>query len=625
VLLAFAGTGLTAHAQGVTQLEGITVYSANRTPTEASKVGSTVEVLTEKDLEKQSQTYVKDYLQQLPGINFTQNGPPGSSGAITIRGATTKYVKVLVDGIDISDPTGVETIAYFEHLLVGDVARIEVVKGSQSTLYGGDAVAGLISIETKKATKPGFSASGGAEYGAYDTRRGAVTAGYASTGGSNVSFTAQGLDTKGFSSVSVGTEDDGYENVTLSGRGEIILSPAMKIFFAGRSLDAESEFDFGFFPFADNEDYSTIEQQAGRVGTEIALFDGAFVNTFAVQGMQIQRDVFGSNPGWFDGDRVKGEYQGVLTFNDRLSLLAGADWEQTTAETASSTPLRNEADVTGYFAQLMMEPIDGLVLTGGARMDEHSTFGDFNTYRLTAAYLVPGTETKLRASRGTGFRAPSLDELYGAFPAFPPFVPAFLYGNEGLTPEESKSWDAGIEQGFMNGRVRVGATYFELDTENLIDFDNNCFFLPVTCYTNLPGITRRSGVELTGSALITQGLAISTAYTYTDTEQPNGDRLVRVPRHNFVVGVDLSPMDKLEINVTAKYVADILDEFRAEIIPLDDYVLVSAKASYEFLPGWKGYVRGENLLDEDYETITGYATSGLAVYGGVTMVLPDGQ
>ncbi|WP_411018655.1 TonB-dependent receptor, partial [Salmonella sp. s29873] len=93
------------------------------------KVGSSVEVLTEKDLEKQSRTFVKDYLEQLPGVNFTQNGPPGSTSTISLRGATGGYVKVLVDGIDISDPSSTTTQAAFEHLLVGEVSRIEVLKG----------------------------------------------------------------------------------------------------------------------------------------------------------------------------------------------------------------------------------------------------------------------------------------------------------------------------------------------------------------------------------------------------------------------------------------------------------------------------------------------------------------
>lgn len=611
VLLVASAFGHSAKAQ-VMELEGITIYSANRTPTDASKVGSTVEVLTEKDLAKQSRTYLKDYLETLPGVNFSQFGPPGTQAGISIRGASGRYVKLLVDGMDLSDPSGVTTETAFEHLLVGDVSRIELVKGSQSTLYGGDAVAGVINIETKKATKPGFSQGGGVEYGAYNTFRGAYTAGYAANDGSNISVAAQGVDTDGFSAAAVGTEDDGYRNLTFSGRGEYYLTPSAKVFFSARTLDADLDIDGGF-PFNDNADTVDVVQHAGRVGAEVSFLDGAFRNTVALQGMRNEREYFGSSAGSYVGERVKAEYQGVVTLNERLSLLGGVDWEKTTADSYSVNG--QSADWTGYFAQLMIEPIDGLVLTGGGRLDSHSNFGDFKTHRLTGAYLFPGSATKIRGSYGTGFRVPSLDELFGEFPLYASYSE---YGNPNLEPETSKTWDAGIDQGFLDGRVQLGVTYFELDTDNLISTEYN----PGTGkykYTNIPGVTRRNGVELTSAVMIVPGVTVSASYTYVDTETASGARLNHVPKNNVVLGVDLAPMEKVALNVTAKGVTDTLGSGGVE---LDDYVLVSAKASYELLPGVEAYVRGENLLNEDYQTYVGYGTAGLSVYGGLKMPLP---
>ncbi len=606
-----------ARAQDAIPLEGIVIYSANRTPTEAAKVGSSVEVITEEEIEARAQTYVKDYLETLPGVNFSQAGGPGGTSSISLRGTSGGYVKVLVDGIDVSDPSNTVTSAHFEHLLVGDVARIEVLKGSQSGLYGGVAVGGVITIETKAARKLGFSQSGGAEYGAYNTWRGAYTAGYLAGDGSNISLSVQGVNTDGFSSAAIGREDDGYRNLTFSGRGEYYLSPSAKIFFAARSMRARFEYD-GFpppnFTLGDTGEFGRVTQHAGRVGTEFKLLDGAFTNTLAIQGMRIERDTFDGafSTGWFEGERVKGEYKGVLRFNESLSLLAGADWEQTGAKT-NNTGGRNTADVTGAYAQLMLEPIAGLVLTAGGRIDEHSAFGNFNTYRLTGAYLVPGTETKFRGSMGTGFRAPSLDELYGSYS----FAPD--YGNPNLLPEESESWDAGIEQGFMNGRFKLSATYFEIDTLNLITYNFACGPPGVLCLINAPGTTHRQGVELSAAARISSGITMTAAYTYTDTEQANGARLSRVPRHALAVGFDLKPMDKVEANVLVRYVADTLDGGA----DLDDYWLVNAKVAYEFMPGVKAYVRGENLLDEKYQTVLGYGTPGLSVYGGVQFALPN--
>jgi len=604
-----------ACAQDAIPLEGIVIYSANRTPTEAAKVGSSVEVITEKEIEARAQTYVKDYLETLPGVSFSQAGGPGETASISLRGTSGGYVKVLVDGIDVSDPSNTVTAAHFEHLLVGDVARIEVLKGSQSTLYGGDAVGGVISIETKAARKLGFSQSGGAEYGAYNTWRGAYTAGYLAADGSNISLSVQGVNTDGFSSAAAGTEDDGYRNLTFSGRGEYYLAPSAKIFFAARSIRANTDIDW---PPADTDDTTKYFQQAARIGTEFYLLNGAFQNTFAVQAMRIERDGFSSGVRsyWFEGDRIKAEYKGVVKFNEQLSLLVGGEWEETRARNNNDPGTRHSADVGSAYAQLMAEPIPGLVLTAGGRIDDHSNFGDFSTYRLTGAYLVPGTETKFRASRGTGFRAPSLDEMYTNYP---PFYPN--YGNPNLLPEESESWDVGIEQGFRNGRYKIGATYFEIDTDNLITFtaDPITFMCGATCLVNLPGVTHRQGVELSAAAQISSGITITAGYTYTDTERADGQRLARVPRHALAVGFDLKPMDKLEANVLVRYVADTLDAG----VNLEDYWLVNAKVAYEFAPGVKAYVRGENLLDEQYQTVLGYGTPGLSVYGGIQFALPS--
>lgn len=607
-----------ASAQGVTPLEGIYIYSAYRTPTDASKVGSSVEVITEKEIEARGQTYVKDYLETLPGVSFSQSGPPGTTAGIRIRGGEGKYVKVLIDGIDVSDPSGVETDTRLEHLLVGDVARIEVLKGPQSTLYGGDAVSGVISIETKAARRFGFSHGGLTEYGAHNTWRGAYTAGYRAADGSNVSFTFQGVTTDGFSAAAVGTEDDGYKNLTFSGRGEYYLSPSVKIFFAARSLRARFDYD-GYPPptytLGDTPDYGKYNQQAGRVGTEFKLFDGRFTNTLALQGTRIDRDNYsgtGTKTGWFDGDRVKAEYKGVMRFSKMFSLIGGAAWEETGAKNNNAPTTRNTADVGSAYAQLLMEPIDGLTLGFGGRVDDHSDFGAFDTYRLTAAYLVPGTETKFRGSIGTAFRAPSLDELYGSY-SFTNY-----YANPDLEPEESEGWEIGFEQGFEKGRWTFGATYFHTDTENLIAYAGACSPLQ-PCMINIPGSTVREGVEVSAGAKISPLLTLTASYTYIDTERGDtGTRIVRIPRHTFTAGLDMKPMDKVHANVVARYVADTIDGGT----DLDDYVLLNAKISYEFKPGWKAYVRGENLLDQDYQTVLGYGTSGLSVYGGIQFALP---
>jgi len=547
---------------------------------------------------------------QVPGVSVTSAGGFGKQSTFRLRGFNQSYVKVLIDGMDVSDPSNTQTATQFENLLVGDVAQVEVLKGSQSTLYGGDALAGVISLDTKYATRPGYFQSGNAEYGTYNTWRGAYTGGYATTDGSNIALSVQGLNTDAFSSGAKGTEDDGYRNVTLSGRGEVKISDAVTVFFAGRTLDAHLEFD----SFVPNDDYAVTdtEQKAGRVGANVSLFNGQFVNTVAIQGMDIRRD-YDYRPGtyWYEGDRVKAEYRSVLSFNKWLALVAGVDWEQTGILTDSVS--HRSVDVTSPYAQLIVEPIDGLVLTGGARIDNHSTFGEYDTHRLTASYLVPNTETRFHASYGTGFRAPSLYELYSDS------------GNTALTPETSKSWDAGVEQGFMRGLFTVGATYFEIEMTDKIDYVSlPCFCPPYGQYQQVKGVTQTNGVELTALAKLSPSTLLNAAYTYQDSDEPDGTRVTRLPRHSLVLGLTARPIDKLSVNVTGQYITDNLDSvgYPATDKQVDDYFLLSAKIGYEVLPGAVAYVRGDNLLDENYTTIVNYNNPGLTVFGGVQFALP---
>jgi len=590
------------------------VYSANLVPTDASKVGSTVNVITEKDIEKQSRPFLQDYLETLPGVSVSQNGPAGSVSTVNIRGVGNPYIKVLVDGIDISDPAATQTAPAFEHLLVGDVQRVELLKGSQSTLYGGDAVGAVITVDTQKAGL-GFTQSGGFEYGAYNTARAVGTAGYGATNG-DILFTVQGVSSDGFPAADEkngNIQDDGYQNLTVSGRGEYKPADDLRVFFALRALDSNVR-------YADGTNYVTglvadgspnaaelTQLYAGRVGVEHTSFNGAFVNTFAVQGLTDDRKDFGYYPAFYDADRIKGEYLGAIQLNPWFKIIEGADYEEDGARTNADPTIRHSVDLAGAFAQVMAEPVKGLALTGGGRIDDNSAFGDFNTYRFTGAYQVADTGTILRSSYGTGFRAPSLYELYAPYSFGTPV------GNPNLKPETSQSFDAGIEQPFWRGRFRLNATYFELDTDNQIQF------IYQEGYVQVPGVTHRNGLELSAKAAATPFGDLTLAYTYIDARYPSGIPVIHVPRAALSVGIDTVLFDTVKMNVTGKLVDGLTDyNFTTnQYVNLNDYFLLSAKLSYDIKPGVSVYLRGENVLNETYETVLGYGTPRLSVFSGI--------
>ncbi len=618
-------------SQQVIDSSGSVVYSANRAPTDITKVGSAIDVITSTQIAAQSRTYVQDYLAQVPGVSIAQSGP-ASTTSYSIWGAYEKYVKVQVDGLDLGDPTGPQVVTPLETVLAGDVSRIEVLKGSQSLLYGGEAVGGVISIDTAKPVLgPSFNASG--ETGAYNTQRGLLSAAYGAQDGW-ARFSVQSVRSDGFPALAVGRDDDSYTNQTFSGAGEYKLSNDVKVFFSARSVDANVRYGsiydgWGLAPDGWPGTRALTSQEAGRLGTEFKLFDGAFVNTVSIQGMEIDRkqiywvanydSSFNPIPGsgspetdTYKGDRWKVDYLGVAKVTNWATVTVGADHQVESATTTSISDgdfPKREVELTGVFGQLSVEPIKGLTLTGGGRNDDHSTFGDFQTYRFTGAYFYEPTETKLRASTGTGFRPPSLYELYSPD-----------YGNSALKPEESQSWDAGFDQWFANRRYRLSATYFHLDTTNEIQFD---YSVPGPIgqgqYIQLPGTTHREGVELSSAAVLTSFLSLSAGYTYVDARQDDGVRLVRIPRNSVTLGADALLFDTIKANVNVRVALDTVDSLYPGQVPLKDYELLNAKFSYDIRPGLTAYIRGENLLNQKYQSVYGYNTPGLSVYTGLTI------
>ena len=283
-MLGAAGTSQ-AQDDPATVLDRITI-SPNRIPTEADKVGSKVEQVTQEEIEEKSYPTLVDYLTRLPGVSFTANGGLGTSTNLHIRGLPGGYVKTLYNGIDISDATGIQVQTAYEYLLTGGVAGIEVLKGSQSTLYGSNAIAGVVDITTLGQVENGISHTVEVEGGSFGTVRGRY--GFAGAmDGSRVTANISGLRTDGISAFANGDERDSYENVTFDLAAEHRINEAFSVFGSLLYIDAKGEFDdFG----ADNTyNHTLTEIMAGRVGFNLDLLDGRWKNTFSAQAFRMDR------------------------------------------------------------------------------------------------------------------------------------------------------------------------------------------------------------------------------------------------------------------------------------------------------------------------------------------------
>lgn len=617
VALATAIAPAAARAEEATQDLGTIVFSANRTPTEEAAVGSSVTVITRSQIEKSGETMVQDLLARVPGLGFSQAGPAGSSTTVDMRGLGAGYVLVRIDGIDVSDPSMIKTAPSLEHLLTGDVERIEILRGSQSALYGGTAVAGVIDITTRTAAEKGVHHAvtvGGGTYGTVSARYGFTAA----TDVVDFAASVERFHSDGFSSADEkngNKEKDGYGNTTASASVAYRISDSFRVFGAVRHSEWDIDYDDTYYDWSTGRSrpadetgsshYHTWGASTGvRAGVDFGLFEDRLKNTVAVQYYTLYRDAYDAYPGHFESNRTKVEYLGNLAVTDAIGVSFGADH----AREAATTSADLDADITntGVFAQGSWKPLRGVTLTAAIRNDHHSMFGDHPTHRLTAAWDVTET-TKLRTSWGTGFRPPSLYELYDP-----------SYGNRALKPEQSRSFDVGVDQRFWDGRGQVSLTWFRVDTDNLIDWVSTGYWTGQ--YSQVEGISKRQGVEISGRLKPIDVVTLDAAYTYTDAVDSTGTRLKRVPRHKASMGASWAAYERTTLSLRGTWVSDSVDTdyWEDRVHRLPDYFLVDAGVTWAYDDRLSLSLTGKNLFDRKYETVWGYGTPGRTVYASLS-------
>ncbi|MFS0740189.1 TonB-dependent receptor [Brevundimonas sp. 3P9-tot-E] len=609
---------------GATAVEDV-VVTANRSAQPIERVGASVTVLTQAAIEARQTPAVVELLAQTPGVSFTRNGGVGTSTGVNIRGAESQHTVVLIDGVKLNDPSSTQGGFNFGNLLVGDTARIEVLRGAQSTLWGSQAIGGVVNIVTAEPTEA-LQGSLDAEAGARGTTyfRGGI-------GGANERLSwrlaASRYDTDGFSAFAKGTEDDGYTNTGLSGRLNVKVTDAVSLDL--RSVWSSGRNDFDAFN-GDSREYGKTQELVAYAGLNFDLLDGRFRNRIGYAHTDTDRRNF--NPDnkvqtlTFDaeGQNRRWEYQGAFAFTEALNATFGLEHEKSEMKTRSPgdwnpNPAfgRGEAELNSAYGQVQWTVLDGLTLTGGLRYDDHAQYGDNLLGQVAAAWALNEGDTVVRASWGQGFRAPGLYELYSE------------YGNLNLQPEEFDSWEIGVEQRLFD-RAVVSATYFNRQADNEIRY-NGCS-TPSTdplCTVNGAGRwgyyrnvqkTEAQGVELVGRVDVTERLNVSANYTWTDAKSASGatdgKRLTRRPEHMANFAADYAFTFGLKTGVAVRYVGETFNN-DTNTAKVDAYTLVDLRASYPINDALEIYGRIENAFDEDYQTVLNYGAPGQGVFGGV--------
>jgi vitamin B12 transporter len=624
----FAG----APAGVATTLDEISV-AATGVPTPTAQVGSSVTVLTARTLEQQQRRTVPDALQQVPGLNVVQTGGPGGQTSVFIRGTNSNHTKVLIDGIDATDPSNPNGSFDFGQFLTEDLSRIEVLRGPQSGLYGSDAIGGVIAFTTRRGEGPARAVAKveGGSFGTFN-QYGRISG---AEGGFDYAVSVSHLRAAATPVTPPDLVRPGkpiypnfYDNETVSARFGYQFTNTFRVNSITRFIASKLRFsndDYSPFPLlgvGEFRNQADVQQVFTRNEAEWTPLPG-FHNVFAINYSNLYNRQFQNiyNPLATSadsnnlGERLRYEYRGDYEFSPGNLVLFGAqrDDERLFTNNPNSVITARNGNTAGY-GEVQLTPFDGAFLVANLRHDENDAFGPATTYRVAPSYIVPGTGTRLKGSVGTGFKAPTLNQLFVDIPAFG------QKGNPNLRPEESFGYDAGFEQPFGE-RVLAGATYFANDFRNLIQgtFDPETFV-----FTNVNiGRAETYGAEAFLAVQFTDTLSGRIDYTNTvSKDDVNGRELLRRPRHKGSATAIWTPMPGLTLSGTLIVLGSFVDGARDanfSRVRNPGFAILNLAASYDVSETVSVFGRIDNLFDQRYENPTGFLGPGLAVYGGVRL------
>ena len=598
---AMASTGVdqSAGGEGHARIDTILV-TGTRIEQTTAETGSTVRVIDAEEIAALGFSHALDAIATAPGVTVNQNGSFGGSATVRIRGASSGQTLVLIDGVSVNDASSPGGGFDFARLDSENIERIEILSGPQSTLWGTDAIGGVVSITTKRPGE-GLGGSLFAQAGSYGAFRGGASVGHGG-GAGDFRLAATRLNTNGISRADErngNTEDDGLESLTLSARGGLNLSRGARI--EGSLLWNGSEAEFDSFRFGaegnvgDGDELSKTEELSGHIALKAPLFDGRLDNLLLVGRAGIDRRNFSDGATSFEaeGERTLFRYQGTLAIDARNTLAVGAEREK-------SSTNANESSINGLFALYEWRPVEVLTLTGGLRSDDHDDFGSETTARIAAA-VRPVPNLTLRGSWGQGFKAPTLFQT-----TF--FCCGAMAANEALQPERSEGVDFGAEWRPGSGLGTIGLTFFRQDTEDLIDFS-----FAVGGYENIDEVESK-GIEVSAGWNLTESLALSADYAYIKARDGDGTPLGHLPRHSGDLTLSYDPAGPFSGTVLLRFNGR---ETNHDGSRLDDWSRVDINARYVLLENFELFARVENLFDTHYQQILGYGAPGRSGSVGV--------
>lgn len=624
-ILPLLASAIPATSAGAASAAEPILVTANRVPQALGSIGQSVTLIDQAEIERRQSISVAEVLRTVPGVSIARNGGMGGVASVFIRGAESEQTVALIDGVKLNDPASPGGGFNFGNLLIGNIERIEVVRGPQSMLWGSQAIGGVVNMISRQPTdKLTINARGEGGYRGTVQLVGNVSgkAGPLAASAGAGWFRTDGISA--FNEARGGSERDGTENFRANGSLTLALSNALSVEARGWYSDSKADQD-GFAPpsfaFDDTAETSRTRETVAYTGLNAALFDGRFRNRlgFAYTDTNRSNDDEGFETFASTGQNERFEYQGVLAVAEGWQATVGLERETShySATSFGGPEASGRARIDSIYGQLVATPVEGLTLTGGVRHDDHDRFGGATTFGASGAWNLKSSTT-VRGSYSEGFKAPSLFQLLSDF------------GNQSLQPETSQGFDLGISQLALGGALEATATYFQRTSTNLIGFvscspplTGICVDRPFGTYDNV-GRVRANGVELSLTLRPIPTLQFQANYTYTKAEnRTEGDSnfdnaLARRPNHSISTLIDYRWRFGLETGATLTHVSDSYEN-ASNSRKLQGYVLVDLRASYPLTNRIALTGRIENLFDEEYETAFRYGQPGRAGYAGVRL------
>ena len=603
--------------------------------------------MTGADLKNQQVRNAADALRSLPGVSISRSGGAAGLTQLRIRGAEANHTLVLIDGIEANSGTDGEFD--FSDLSADDIERIEILRGAQSGIYGSNAIGGVVNIITKGGRGP-LTVTGTVEGGSLRTRDFSARA----SGGNDKGYIAIGVHRRESDGFNIAPQRDPSNPGFRDNDDSSLTSFSLK---AGGSITKDASVDLVLKNISKNGGRDGFGGVTGQLATAIDdpsrfasniwlagvnarwdALDGAFTQIVRASHNSTRRidDDRSQSPFLSDNTSETNKVGYLATYRFALPMMTFAKHSVSGLIEKQFETFMPRSDFTtgedyrrssvGKVFEYRGEYADRLFVTGSVRRDDNTAFDDFTTWRSSASLKLPEFAMRPHASVGTGVKYPTFYEQYG-------FIPGFFVPNPNLKPETSFGWDAGVEFTLIRDKATIDVTYFKTNLENKITSLGFPYSL-----TNETGEAKRQGIEVAGRYKVSPLLSLGLSYTYLDARDSAGLAEVRRAPHGGRVDVNYGfDHGRGNFNVAAAYNGRMDDNafrlgidpnfgnttFTTERVKLDDYLLVSAAASYKIKPGVEVFGRVENLANQKYQEIYGYQTAGATAFAGMRFTFQD--